>query len=193
MGDSSNANKLIILYCIVDICRCLSNMMNKVFSFLKNFQISRRLHNTITNNLLRASFTQYFNKILTGRLMNRLSKDIYNIDISLPLGLEEIFKELAFFLSSFILFFEIKDYYFLPVMIILFIFCFWFLYYYMNIMREVSRLEAVSKSPILELYTELARGLTYIRNCVKTDSLESEFASKIDQDLKNQIVINGII
>ena len=38
----------------------------------------------IVFNLLNASFPDFFNKVLTGRLMNRLTKDIYNIDKEIP-------------------------------------------------------------------------------------------------------------
>lgn len=45
---------------------------------------SKKLHRYIVNNLLRASFPKFYNVIMTGRLMNRLSKDIYNVDYFIP-------------------------------------------------------------------------------------------------------------
>ncbi len=42
--------------------------------------MSREIHKKIAHNLLRASFPNFYNKIMTGRLMNRLSNDIYLID-----------------------------------------------------------------------------------------------------------------
>ena len=38
------------------------------------------MHHKISHNLLRGSFPNFYNKIMTGRLMNRLSNDIYYID-----------------------------------------------------------------------------------------------------------------
>jgi ABC-type multidrug transport system fused ATPase/permease subunit len=45
---------------------------------------SKTLHKKIMNSLLNASFTKFYNTILIGRLMNRLSKDVYNIDLLFP-------------------------------------------------------------------------------------------------------------
>lgn len=45
---------------------------------------SRKIHNSVIHSLLNASYTKFYNTILIGRLMNRLSKDIYNIDLLFP-------------------------------------------------------------------------------------------------------------
>lgn len=45
---------------------------------------SRKIHNSIINRLLNASYTKFYNTILIGRLMNRLSKDMFNIDLEFP-------------------------------------------------------------------------------------------------------------
>jgi len=37
------------------------------------------MHKAVIRRLIEASFTKFYNTILLGRLMNRLSKDIYNI------------------------------------------------------------------------------------------------------------------
>ena len=40
---------------------------------------SKFIHKAVICNLLKASYIKFYNTILIGRLMNRLSKDIYNI------------------------------------------------------------------------------------------------------------------
>ena len=47
-------------------------------------RMSKSLHKVIVHNLLRASFPKFYNVILTGRITNRLSIDIYSIDKMLP-------------------------------------------------------------------------------------------------------------
>jgi len=46
--------------------------------------VSKNLYKIITHNLLRASFPKFYNVMLTGRIMNRLSIDIFSIDKMLP-------------------------------------------------------------------------------------------------------------
>ena len=49
----------------------------------KGLKTSKFIHSAVIANLLKASYTKFYNTILIGRLMNRLSKDIYNIGINL--------------------------------------------------------------------------------------------------------------
>lgn len=50
----------------------------------KGLKTSKYIHSAVISNLLKASYTKFYNTILIGRLMNRLSKDIYNIDLLFP-------------------------------------------------------------------------------------------------------------
>lgn len=54
---------------------------------LMGINSSKLLHSKIVSNLLRASFPKFYNIVLTGRLMNRLSKDVYYIDSIMPSNL----------------------------------------------------------------------------------------------------------
>ena len=54
----------------------------------KGLKTSKFIHSAVISNLLKASYTKFYNTILIGRLMNRLSKDIYNIGINLYLFLK---------------------------------------------------------------------------------------------------------
>lgn len=65
-----------------------------------------------------------------------------------------------------------------------------FLFYlYLRTTREMQRIEAVSKSPILNFYSEIIRGITFCRNCLQRDVLYSKQESNIELDLSNQIII----
>jgi len=39
-------------------------------------------------------------------------------------------------------------------------------HFFMKSLREITRMEAVSKSFILNFYTEILKGLLYVKNCV---------------------------
>lgn len=69
---------LIMLPIIIALCS-----MNAYF-LIKGLSTSRIIHKNVITSLLKASFTKFYNTILIGRLMNRLSKDIYNIDMLFP-------------------------------------------------------------------------------------------------------------
>jgi ABC-type multidrug transport system fused ATPase/permease subunit len=56
-------------------------MLLAIGMVLIGIRLSRNLHADIVGKLLKASFPKFYNVVMTGRLMNRLSKDIYNIDL----------------------------------------------------------------------------------------------------------------
>ena len=61
--------------------------------------MSKNLYKRITHNLLRASFPKFYNVVLTGRITNRLSIDIFNIDKLLPHLFIDNYEVIIFFVS----------------------------------------------------------------------------------------------
>ncbi len=59
-------------------------------------------------------------------------------------------------------------------------------------MREVTRIEAIAKSPILNLFSEVVRGAFYVRNCVDREYLFRRQRANINKDLRNQVVYCGL-
>lgn len=59
-------------------------VLMKTFYLIVGLKTSKMIHNNVIKSLLNASYTKFYNTILIGRLMNRLSKDIYNIDLLFP-------------------------------------------------------------------------------------------------------------
>jgi ABC-type multidrug transport system fused ATPase/permease subunit len=121
--------------------------------------------------LIRASFPKFYNVVLTGRLMNRLSKDIYNLDYEIPdslFNLYNIFSITFASLFNFILVVYIQFHFYWDTFIILaiIIFSFFFGRLYLRSIREIVRIDAIAKSPILSFFSEIIRGITYVRNCV---------------------------
>ena len=56
----------------------------EIYTIFLFINMSKNLYKRITHNLLRASFPKFYNVVLTGRITNRLSIDIYSIDKMLP-------------------------------------------------------------------------------------------------------------
>lgn len=154
--------------------------------------MSNNLHNSIIINLLKASFTKFYNINLTGRLMNRLSKDIYNIDFLLPDLINQIISIIFGLISLLLIFFVSGAYIMLPPLFVYIVVAFYFGYVYMISMREVTRLEAMSKSPILSYFSEIVRGAVYVRTCVNNAFVNFIHSNNIDLDLRNGLFKGGL-
>lgn len=152
--------------------------------------LSRKIHKKIIYNLLKASFPKFYNVIMTGRLMNRLSKDIYVVDITLSALIVSVFQSLfsvCAVLFSFIAInvIENKFYYHIPVLSLQLIMIYLFAMYYLRTMREVSRIESIAKTPILSFISEVIRGCFFVKNCVKKDIIFERHINNVNTDLRN--------
>lgn len=61
--------------------RYFSSLIVDIGVIILMMLLSSKLHASVVFTLLRASFAKFYNVITTGRIMNRLSKDIYEIDV----------------------------------------------------------------------------------------------------------------
>ena len=135
--------------------------------------LSRCLHKSIVFKLLRASFTKFYNLITCGRLMNRLSKDIYEIDTLLFIDLSFLLNYSGGLIAMSIMFFFCFSLRATPIGVAYIIFSVVISVYFLKAKRQLVRignfykfyffeiflkhfllclsfyLEALSKSPIL--------------------------------------------
>ncbi|KAL4509416.1 hypothetical protein ABPG72_018347 [Tetrahymena utriculariae] len=192
VSEKSDQYKIIITYCILDIIRCVSILLYEYLIVFRMISLSRYLHKSTVFLLLRASFTKFYNLITTGRIMNRLSKDIYQVDLLLPQDLQSIFNIIGSIINTFTLTIMICPPKIIPVSIISFLLCGFISYYFLLSKRQVIRIEAASKSPILQYFSEVIRGVIYLRNCVQQSLISQKFQDLVDLDLRNQIALNGI-
>lgn len=126
---------------------------------------SKTLHNNITNNLLRASVQYFYNFVLGSRIKNRLTNDIYQFDMNTPLYISQIFNLGFLFLAMVIACILLASVYCYPVFIVYIFFEVWYTVKYIKIYLEVSRIQAISKSPILNQMSETSQGVVFVRHC----------------------------
>ena len=159
---------------------------------LLTVRLSRNLHRSISENLLRASFPKFYNLTLAGRLMNRLSNDIFQIDQNLSMMVQQVIIGFIHYFATIYQFFVIESYYIIPVQVVYLIYTIWFFFYYMRTQREVMRLDTVSKSPILNLQNEVAAGSIYCRTCLSPEYLIRRQRENLNVDIRNNILLNGL-
>lgn len=82
-GDIKFRDLALVYFPLIYLPIFLAYVYNAAYFLLMGIKTSRIIHNQVFNNLMKASVTKFYNSILIGRLMNRLSKDIYNIGIHL--------------------------------------------------------------------------------------------------------------
>ncbi|EAR90721.2 ABC transporter C family protein (macronuclear) [Tetrahymena thermophila SB210] len=184
--------KLIMYFCMYEFIKLIIIFAYESLFVFTMIYLSKFLHNTTVYKLLKASFTKFYNIVTTGRLMNRLSKDIYEIDIFIQQDLKTIMINIALLIVSFTICCYIGNIKVIPIVIVYLFIGIYLAFYFIKAKRQTVRIEATSKSPILNCLSEYIRGIFYLRNCIDYQSVKSKYQQAVDLDLSNQISVNGV-
>uniref|UniRef100_W4VRR2 Putative abc transporter c family member n=1 Tax=Corethrella appendiculata TaxID=1370023 RepID=W4VRR2_9DIPT len=146
--------------------------------FSAAMKASRNLHDSMFEGVTKATM-YFFNTNPSGRILNRFSKDMGQIDEILPSVMIDV---VQIFLSLFgiIAVVAIVNYYYLiPTLIIAVIFYF-LRGFYLKSARSIKRLEAITRSPIYSHLAATLTGLTTIQAFGAENVLIDEFDNHQD-------------
>ncbi|KAL9250967.1 ABC transporter C family member 13-like protein [Drosera capensis] len=186
----SGPDSTLSFYVVILGLFCLANSiltLVRSFSFaFGGLQAAVRVHNTLLHKLVDAS-VQFFDRTPRGRILNRLSSDLYTIDDSLPFILNILLANCVGILGTAVVLSYVQ------VLFLILLLPFWFIYrklqnsatpllssffflftyiisksrhvefYYRSTSRELRRLDSVSRSPIYASFTETLDGSSTIR------------------------------
>jgi ATP-binding cassette, subfamily C (CFTR/MRP), member 1 len=152
------------------------------FSYPK---MSLLIHESMISNLLFSSLTDFFDRVPLGRIFNRLSKDMNSVDASLPnffnSTLVFVFM-LASNLTVILIIAPIEV--FLPTIVVYLFCCHILRGYVVKPLRQLTRMEGVTKSPIVSCFTEILSGVTTIRCYSVKDMFFHKNCEKINENKK---------
>ncbi|KAI7753670.1 hypothetical protein M8C21_015812 [Ambrosia artemisiifolia] len=150
----------------------------RAFSFAYGgLRAAIHVHNNLLKKLVDAPVS-FFDQTPSGRILNRLSSDLYTIDDSLPFILNILLANFVGLLGIAIILS------FVQVMFLLLILPFWYVYskvqfYYRATSRELRRLDSVSRSPIYASFSETLDGSSTIRAFKSEDLFLSRFIDHV--------------
>jgi ATP-binding cassette, subfamily C (CFTR/MRP), member 1 len=158
--------------------------------FLACVAASQELHDASFTHVLKARLS-FFDSNPSGRILNRLSKDIGILDDLLPATLFDFLSAASTVLAIVVLIVVVNPWVLLslpPLLIAL-----WFLQsFYVLSSRQIKRIEGVTRSPIFSLLNESLNGLAVIRAFKLQPLLFERMLAAIDQNEKAYFVFLGI-
>jgi ATP-binding cassette, subfamily C (CFTR/MRP), member 1 len=152
-----------------------------VATYIRGLKASKILFRALLSRILRAP-TSFFDTTPIGRIVNRLSKDVYTVDEGIPATWAQLFNTLIS-----VVFTLVTVSYVTPVFMIILLPVFVGYYvsqrYFIKTSRELQRLDSISRSPVFALLSETLDGLPTIR----AYSAEQQFAKRNEELLdRNQ-------
>ncbi|KAM3828790.1 ATP-binding cassette sub-family C member 12-like [Vipera latastei] len=166
-----------------------------VLSFIKGYGFTKLtlqgasdLHNTMFYKVL-ASPMNFFDTNPTGRIMNRFSKDVDEVDTRLPFYLENFLLQCFGVLAIFTIVAIIFPYLLISMVVLMIIFILLF-HIFQNTIQDLKRIENISRSLWLCLITSSIQGLSTIRAFNKTEDYINRFRVLNNENSNHFIMFN---
>eukprot|EP00051_Salpingoeca_urceolata_P018547 m.260888 g.260888 ORF g.260888 m.260888 type:complete len:1419 (-) comp19220_c0_seq3:108-4364(-) len=164
-----------VLLIVVQIIRavCYNRRVLKASSHL-----FERLFDTVVKAPM-----SFFDQTPTGRIINRFSKDLDDIDVQLPNVIEQLLQNILQIVASLILVATVLPWFLIACVPIL---CAYVVLvkYFRPTQRELKRLDNVSRSPVFSQLTAALQGLATLHAFMKENTFRSKFAGAIDENTR---------
>lgn len=185
--QSGNKNKKWIFFGIYSALGITSSF----FIFLRVFlltigliRLARSLHKKMLDKLMKAPVNLFHETVPRGQIFNRLSKDLDSIQYTF-FTVGNVLSRGVTIIGSMVIC-SIYDYYSLLFVPIMAFFGYLLTRFYLTGSRQLSRIEAISRSPILNVINETIPG----RETIHAFRKEKEYLHKFHTTINNSFKIN---
>ncbi|MCO5605568.1 hypothetical protein L7F22_059751 [Adiantum nelumboides] len=144
------------------------------------------MHNQMAERVLRSP-QLFFDQNVSGRILNRFSKDQALVDETLPTTAQQLFEFAVSSLGSLVFIGLLIPWFLLALPPLVFVF-FFLQRQYVVISRELKRLEGISRSPIYAHFTQTLQGITSVRAYGTQTMMHDIFNSLIDANHRSYIL-----
>ncbi|KAH6566012.1 hypothetical protein BASA60_009663 [Batrachochytrium salamandrivorans] len=176
--SQSDALFYVGIYALFGLGVMLANNIQLIIILWGSFVASRRMHDTLLETIMGAPL-RFFEITPIGRILNRFSKDIENIDSSVMESIEFFFAKIVSGATIVCVIGTITP----PFLVIVLPVVLLYLYVsrmYLNTSRELKRLESVSRSPIYAQFSETLNGVSTIRAYGAEERFSTNNSAKVD-------------
>ncbi|KAH8334643.1 hypothetical protein KR059_012695, partial [Drosophila kikkawai] len=161
------------LFTLITVAMIVTTVMSSIQIFNLARKCSMGLHNSIFSAISRASM-YFFTTNPPGRILNRFSKDLSQVDEILPSVILEVIQIFLYFCGIIMMICVVNPLLLIPIFVISLIF-YKLSTFYLKTSRDVKRIEAIARSPVYSHLASSLNGLSTIRAFGAQHILESEF------------------
>ncbi|KAJ3325674.1 Multidrug resistance-associated protein 4 [Boothiomyces sp. JEL0866] len=161
------------VFCTLAVLTAIAGICRTILFYLICNRSSVASFKSMLNAVFRSPIT-FFQTIPHGRIMNRMAKDMNNVDEMLPQTLFDCFQTMALCISVFVVAAIIVPFVLILVPILIFLFLV-LRTIYVKTSRQVKRLESVTRSPVYSTFPSTLDGLSIIRAFSAEERFKKDF------------------
>ncbi|KAL0556634.1 hypothetical protein IC582_005148 [Cucumis melo] len=175
-----------MIYGVLSLSQVLVTLLNSYWLIISSLYAAKRLHVLMLTSVLKAPMV-FFNTNPLGRIINRFSKDLSDIDRNVASFFNMFLGQISQLLSTFILIGVVSTLSLWAILPLLLLFYAAYLYY-QSTAREVKRLDSISRSPVYAQFTEALNGLSTIRAYKAYDRMAEVNGKSMDNNIRFTLV-----
>nr|GEX49465.1 ABC transporter C family member 12-like [Tanacetum cinerariifolium] len=189
-GQTSTTNQgpvfFILIYALLSVGQVFVTFFNSFWLISSSIHGAKTLHDTMLHSVLRAP-TTFFQTNPLGRMMNRFSNDLGDIDRNVASLVNNVMTQVWQLLSTFVLIGIVSTISLWAIMPLLILFYTAYLYY-QSTSREVKRLDAITRSPVYAQFGEALNGLSSIRAYKAYDRMATINGKSMDNNIRFTLI-----
>eukprot|EP00930_Biecheleria_cincta_P035251 TRINITY_DN24254_c0_g1_i1.p1 TRINITY_DN24254_c0_g1~~TRINITY_DN24254_c0_g1_i1.p1 ORF type:complete len:1145 (-),score=169.55 TRINITY_DN24254_c0_g1_i1:291-3725(-) len=163
-------------------CTVVFACLRSVLFYLATLRASSSLHNRALNSIL-GTHLAFFTSNPHGRIMNRFSGDLGNIDELLSAAAHEV-ADLGFIMLGSVVLVSITVPPVIPFFFVMFYYQLRLRRFVVKSMTQLKRLDNISKSPVFDCFADTMRGLTCIRAFGRQEAAQRRITTALHQNNK---------
>lgn len=166
------------IYAFIGFLKLFVRNIQEAIVFLGAFRASKKLHALLLASIL-SSPLRFFETTPVGRILNRFSKDVDNLDSGLMFFIQNFVERVVAGLTILTVIATVSPRFLLIVAPTVFIYQ-QVAKKYLTTSRDLKRLESISKSPVYAQFSETLQGAATIRAYASSVRFRREMWKKID-------------
>eukprot|EP00045_Choanoeca_perplexa_P015068 m.182226 g.182226 ORF g.182226 m.182226 type:complete len:1453 (+) comp16881_c0_seq1:165-4523(+) len=182
ISDNSDVNLYSLIYGMSAVALIVAQAIRAWLYNSRVLRSSTKMHAQVFAKVMRAPMT-FFDSTPTGRILNRFSKDLDDVDVQLPTVLENLLQNLFLIIFSLGVVAYVVPWFLLPMVPILYFYV-RIVKYFRPTQRETKRLDNVSRSPLFSHLTATLQGLPTLHAFHKERSFMSLLCHRLDDNTK---------
>ena len=166
-------NACVYIYSVITVLTIVVTLTRSFAFFTTCMKASVRLHDRMFQSISRATML-FFNTNMSGRILNRFSKDMGATDELLPAAMIDCI-QIGLTLLGIIVVVAIANPWLLIPTVVIGVLFYFIRVYYLETSRSVKRLEGITRSPVFGHLSATLQGLPTIRAFAAGEVLTKEF------------------